>query len=180
LQNRIIRDSRRYAKAHYKRWKTHTPPAVFISPRETRSELVDRARRIIDRIRTRCHTSLPPFPAWEIREMLAEVATLRAAALARPPAPEGSELSWYVSAREGRRSALLYGPLRTQGEALRALPSVRHFVDERNYRDVAFATFGTATYTGDGPPTGSLNDVLVDALGASALPQTSSRQPIAA
>jgi hypothetical protein len=160
MHDRFIRSVRRRAKAHYKRWKAHTPPAVMISPNETRSELLDRARRLIEQIRSRGRTSLPAFARWEVLDILGEIATLRAAALTRPPAPSGPEIAWYVSARDGRRSALLYGPLPTQGAALRALPDVRYFVREGNFRDSAFAAFGTATYTGENPPRGSLNDAL--------------------
>lgn len=173
-------DWRRYAKNQYKRYRTHTPPAVYVSPRETRSEIVSRARQILERLRTRYQTSLPPFSPWETREMMREVAILRAAALARPPAPKGADIAWYVSIRDGARSGLLYGPLDTQGAALRALPIVRHFVHEQNYRDVAFAAFGTATFTGIEPPIGTLNGVLFEALNTDALPPTMSRTALAA
>jgi hypothetical protein len=165
MQSLPTRHQRRYAKMRYKRYHTHNPPSVFISPTETRSELVDRGRDIMDRIQSRSRTCLPPFTAWEIRRMLAEVAVLRGAALARPPSPQGADIAWYVSVRDGGRSALLYGPLRSQGEALRALPAVRHFVHERNYEGVAFAAWGTATITGPNPRMGSLNGVLEETLG---------------
>lgn len=173
MQNRLLRMSQRGHKTYYKRWKTHRAPEVFISPWETRAELVDRARRIIERLRSRPYTSLPPFRSWEIREMLAEVATLRAEALARQSAPSGADIGWYVSVRNSGRSALLYGPLVAQGDALRALPAVRHFVHERNYDGAAFASFGTATFTGPNAPIGSLNQVLIDAVGSGALPTLS-------
>jgi hypothetical protein len=164
MNNRMVRSSRRNAKAHYKRWNARNPPATQISPNETRAELVNRAREIIERIRSRANGSPHPFSRWEVRDMLAEVGTLRAAALNRPPAPSGPNIAWYVSARDGERFALLYGPLRTQGAALRALRTVRHFVQERNYCNAAFAAFGTTTFTGDSPPVGSLNDALADTL----------------
>lgn len=46
--------------------------------------------------------------------MLAEIATLRAAALTRQPAPHGPDVAWYVSARDTRLVSPASSPERDQ------------------------------------------------------------------
>jgi hypothetical protein len=154
---RRVRYSRRYETRQVKEKARRTPSLL---PRQlvslTRSEIIARAQREIDLLRSRPRTCLPPYTWSERLEILATVAALREAAIAALPPPKGPNVRWYATAREGRLHAYLAGPFLTQRDALLALPRARSIAVER-FAGASFASFGTATITGSRFPAGRLN-----------------------
>ena len=158
--------ARRY---HEHRLIDRTPPRM--SPRETRDELLDRARRTLEFIRSkRTNPSLvrpvtdehgfPPIcpfasvPAYfrsEVDQALSDARHFRQEAMKRQ-SPDRPDRVFYVSVRDGEKHAFLFGPLPSQRAALRELPRIRNLTLEK-YREAAFAAFGTCSYDGPNPPT---------------------------
>ncbi len=162
-------------------------PQPHISDRATRDELLFQARDLIRRIRRpsahlvsqrpwiddedpRAYDKrfltgfLPSYwspiscdSAHEIRGILADAAILRRAAITRER-PTGR--AFYVSVVDGPKHALLYGPLPTQADALRALPAVKAITEERYPRQTAFAGFGTCSAPLENAKPGILNSLL--------------------
>lgn len=146
----------------------------------TREEIFRDARREIEHLRTRLFNErtygaasrrdewgfepirMRPLLASDVTATLHRVAALRALAIAADPAPRGPDIAWYVSIRRGVENGFLYGPLATQGEALKALPYVRMVADDVAHGQAAFASFGTVTFTGPNPPEGRLNAAVAD------------------
>jgi hypothetical protein len=151
------RARRAYARSRMRSKHSH-PPHAHIAPNETRDELIIEARRILERIGWKKNHPAHPLSRSEVRHELATAGLLRAAAASRPRVdPAG--LAFYVSIRDGARSACLYGPFPTQLTALRALPIAKACA-LRVSPEAAFAAFGTASMPHEHAEAGRLNHLL--------------------
>jgi hypothetical protein len=125
------------------RYRTRTPPAIFIDSESTRDDVIVRAQTVIRHLRFKRSSVAHPLCKGEGQRMLNEIAFLRAAAFARNRRENDGRL-FYVTIRNGEQWALINGPFATRIAALRALPDAKRVALDRFPIETSFAAFGTA------------------------------------
>jgi hypothetical protein len=77
---------------------------------------------------------------------------------------ENGSKAFYVSARDGSRTALLLGPYTEHSEALESVERAKRYVQEHDPKGwfYAYGTLGTTPKEGRTLPGGKLNKILSD------------------